>query len=76
MNRLFTVDRGGIPGSQPDLGSAYSDGFEPTPHPRYATRWIMVVWSVAAWCIGSFVLLNAAAGELAVAWAHLKHWMI
>ena len=75
MTRLFTVDHSGVRPNRPDLDSAYNDGFEPSPRPKCASTWMVIVWSFVAWCIGSFVLLEAAANALEVAWAHIKRWM-
>ena len=55
---------------EPDLEGAFNDGYELSPE-RAGTalrRWAVLGWSVVAWCVGSFVMVETVISGISRLW--------
>ena len=64
-------------GLRPDLDGAFNDGFRGPADSMGSSvkRWVVMVWSVAAWCAGTFVMARAALEHASSVWDHLHQWL-
>ena len=73
----YSADEHESAGFRPDLDSAFNDGFwsKSDSTGSSVARWAAVVWSVAAWCAGTFVMAKAIIEAAPTAWSALHHWL-
>ena len=54
----------------PDLEGAFNDGYELTAEPSGAAlrRWAVIGWSVVAWCVGTFMMVESLISGISRLW--------
>jgi hypothetical protein len=60
-----------------DLDGAFNDGFKSAANsagPAFA-RWLAILWSAAAWAVGTILMGRAIVVGLPNVWADLPRWM-